>query len=137
MNILTGIIQNIEQSGAIMLVDVDVDGQIFSALLIASATPADWLQKMNTVDLVFKETEVSLAKDLSGLISLRNRMLCQVLKVERGALLSKITMQFCKHTIASAITTRSVDLLRIEVGDIIEALVKSNEIALMKHKKHT
>lgn len=132
MNILTGIITQIQQSGAILLVDVAVAGQGFSALLIESATRPEWLQKSNTIDLVFKETEVSLAKNLSGLISLRNRMQCQVLKVERGELLSKITMQFQQHIISSAITTRAVDSLQIVVGDSIEAMVKANEVSLMK-----
>lgn len=136
MNILTGIITQIQQSGAILLVDVDVDGQNFSALLIESTTRPDWLQKSNVIDLVFKETEVSLAKNLSGLISLRNRMQCKVIQVDRGELLSKITMQFQKHIITSAITTRSVDSLQIKVGDSIEAMVKSNEISLMKNKKN-
>jgi molybdate transport system regulatory protein len=132
MNKLTGIITQIQQSGAILLVDVDIDGQGFSALLIESATQPQWLQKGNTIDLVFKETEVSLAKGLSGLISMRNRMMCNVLQVERGELLCKITLQFQKHTIVSAITTRAVDSLQISVGDEIEALVKANEISLMK-----
>lgn len=132
MNILTGVITKIQQSGAILLVDVDVDGQIFSALLIESATPADWLQKSRCVDLVFKETEVSLAKDLSGQISLRNRMKCQVLKIERGELLSTIQLKFKKYSITSAITTRAVDSLQIVVGDLVEAMVKSNEVSLMK-----
>jgi molybdate transport system regulatory protein len=132
MNILTGKITKIQQSGAILLVDVDVDGQGFSALLIESATPPNWLEESNTIDLVFKETEVSLAKNLSGLISLRNRMLCQVVKVERGELLSKISLQFQQHSITSAITTRAVDSLQIAVGDSIEAMVKANEVSLMK-----
>jgi molybdate transport system regulatory protein len=132
MNILTGKITKIQQSGAILLVDVDVEGQGFSALLIESATPSNWLKESNTIDLVFKETEVSLAKGLSGLISLRNRMLCQVVKVERGELLSKISLQFQQHRITSAITTRAVDSLQIVVGDTVEALVKANEVSLMK-----
>ncbi|WP_304196298.1 molybdopterin-binding protein [Flavobacterium alvei] len=137
MNILTGIITQIQQSGAILLVDVDVNGQNFSALLIESVTRPDWLQKSKTIDLVFKETEVSLAKDLSGQISLRNRMQCKVIQVERGELLSKITMQFQQQIISSAITTRAVDSLQIAVGDSVEAMVKSNEISLMKTKKLT
>jgi molybdopterin-binding protein len=132
MNILTGIITQIQQSGAILLVDIDVDGQGFSALLIESATRPDWLQESNTIDLVFKETEVSLAKNLSGLISMRNRMQCQVRQVDRGELLSKITLQFQRHTITSAVTTRAADSLQIVVGDTIEALVKANEVSLMK-----
>jgi molybdate transport system regulatory protein len=131
MNKLEAKITQIQQSGAILLVDADVDGQGFSALLIESATKPDWLQNGHTVNLVFKETEVSLAKNLSGMISMRNRMMCKVLKVERGELLSQITMQFREHSICSAITTRAVESLQISVGDEIEALVKANEISLI------
>jgi len=132
MNKLTGIITKIQQSGAILLVDVDVDGHGFSAILIESATQTEWLQTGNSINLVFKETEVSLAKNLSGLISTRNRMKCSVLHIERGELLSKVSLQFQKYTITSAITTRSVNGLDLKVGDEVEALVKANEVSLMK-----
>jgi molybdate transport system regulatory protein len=132
MNKLTGTITQIQQSGAILLVDVDINGQSFSALLIESALQPQWLQKGNAVDVVFKETEVSLAKGLSGLISMRNRMVCKVLQVNQGELLSNVKLQFQNVEITSAITTRSVNSLQIKVGDEIEALVKANEISLMK-----
>jgi molybdate transport system regulatory protein len=132
MNKLTGRISKIQQSGAILLVDVDVDGHGFSAMLIESATQPDWLLEGNVVDLVFKETEVSLAKNLSGMISMRNRMKCTVQRVERGELLSKVSLQFLKYTLTSAITTRSVNSLDLKIGDEVEALVKANEVSLMK-----
>ncbi len=132
MNKIQGIISKIQQSGAIILVDVDVDGQNFSAMLIESATRPEWLETGNNIELIFKETEVSLAKNLSGIISMRNRMKCTVKHVERGELLSKISLQFQKYTITSAITTRSVDSLDLKVGDEVEALVKANEVSLMK-----
>jgi len=132
MNKLTGIITEIQQSGAIMLVDVAVDGHGFSALLIESATQPLWLQTGNTIDLVFKETEVTIAKVLAGIISTRNRMKCRVERIDRGELLSKITLKFQNNTITSAITTRAVDALRLMIGEEVEALVKANEISLMK-----
>lgn len=132
MNKIPGTITQIQQSGAILLVDIDVDGHQFSALLIQSATPPDWLLAGNPIDVVFKETEVSIAKDLSGIISMRNRMKCTVLQIERGELLSKIDLKFQNFLISSAITTRSVDALELNIGDEVEALVKANEVALMK-----
>jgi molybdate transport system regulatory protein len=132
MNKLSGIILKIQQSGAILLVDVDVDGHGFSAMLIESATQPEWLQTGNLIDLIFKETEVSLAKNLSGIISMRNRMKCMVQQIERGELLSKVSLQFQKYTITSAITTRSVDSLNLRIGDEVEALVKANEVSLMR-----
>jgi molybdate transport system regulatory protein len=133
MNKLTGTIKQIQQSGAILLVDIDVLGQGFSALLIESAIRPQWLEVGNAVDVVFKETEVSLAKDLQGKISMRNRLNCNVTSINRGELLSTVTMQFAQFFITSAITTRAVDSLNIAVHDNIIALVKSNEISLMNH----
>jgi molybdopterin-binding protein len=132
MNKLHGIIRQIQKSESILLVDVDVNGQGFSALLIESTTHPQWLHEGNNIDLVFKETEVSLAKGLSGKISLRNRMQCKVLLVEHGELLSTVTLQFKGYIVISAITTRAVDSLQITIGEEIEALVKSNEISLMQ-----
>ena len=132
MNKLPGRITKVQQSGAILLVDVDVDGHGFSALLIESATHPEWLQTGNTIDLVFKETEVTLAKNLSGIISMRNRMKCTVLQIERGELLSKINLKFQEYIVTSAITTRAVDSLQLDIGDDVEALVKANEVSLMK-----
>ena len=132
MNKLPGIITRIQQSGAILLVDVEVEQQMFSALLIESVQQPEWLVSGNNVDVVFKETEVSLAKNFSGQISMRNRMKCSVQAIDRGDLLSKIKLNFKNFTISSAITTRSVDSLILEIGDEVEALVKANEVSLMK-----
>ena len=132
MNKLPGTIIKIQQSGAILLVDVEVSGHGFSSMLIESASQPDWLFQGNSINLVFKETEVSLAKNLSGIISMRNRMKCSVQQIERGKLLSKIDLKFGDYMITSAITTRSVDSLDLKVGDEGEALVKANEVSLMK-----
>lgn len=132
MNKLPGIIANIQQSGAILLVDIKVADRLFSALLIESANQPEWVKIGETIDIVFKETEVSLAKNLSGQISLRNRMQCVVLKIDRGELLSRVFLKFQEYTLSSAITTRSVDSLNLNIGDEVEALVKSNEVSLMK-----
>lgn len=132
MNKLTGIITQIQQSGAILLVDVEVDGHHFSALIIDSLASSLWIKKGNSIDIVFKETEVLLAKRLTANISIQNRMTCVVQNLERGVLLSKITLLFQKYMITSAITTRAFDSLQIVVGDEIEALINANEIALVK-----
>ncbi len=131
MNCLTGIIAQISQSGAIMLVDLLVSEHPFSALLIESAQRPSWLNEGLQVEMVFKETEVSLAKNLSGLISLRNRMPCSVVAIEAGEILSTIVLDFKNRPIVAAITTRAAEALDLKEGDIVEAIVKANEISLM------
>jgi molybdate transport system regulatory protein len=135
MNKLPATITAIQQSGTILLVDAEVGGQVFSALLIESIQRPEWLEVGKAVDLVFKETEVSLAKNLEGQISTRNRMKCTVQKINKGELLSMITLQFNACTIASAITTRAVNALQLKIGDEVDALVKANEVSLMKSQQ--
>lgn len=130
MNTLIGIIRNIQHSGAVALVDVASHNQMFAALLINPGEKPSWLEIGEKVTLIFKETEVSLAKNLTGMISLRNRLPGTITHIEKGDLLSKITLDFNGASISSVITTRSAEALNLLPGDRIEALIKANEITL-------
>lgn len=132
MNRLQGTITAIESNRHMSLVDVVVGGDVFSATLLETPETAAYLRVGNPVTLLFKETEVALAKDLSGLISLRNRFAATVQSIERGDILSAIKLDYAGHTLTSIITTRAVARLQLAVGDKLEALVKANEIALME-----
>jgi molybdate transport system regulatory protein len=130
MNQLKGIVTNIQCTDGIMLVDSDVLGQNFSALMIASSEQNEWLRVGNTIDIIFKETEVSLGKNITGKLSFRNKLSCIVKSVNRGEILSVIELKYFDSIIKSAITTRSVDCLDIQIDDNIIAFIKTNEIIL-------
>jgi molybdopterin-binding protein len=134
MNSLPGIIKKIQQSGAIQLIDLAVDDQAFSAMLLDSATNQEWMKVDATVSIIFKETEVSIAKDFMGKISMRNQLQCTIQNIDKGKLLSIIHLQFGKHQIASAITTRSVETLGLQINDKVTALIKSNEISIINYE---
>jgi molybdate transport system regulatory protein len=134
MNQLTGTISHIQQSGNIMLVDVDVDGNNFSALMLHSLQTPVWLYEGNSIGIIFKETEVSLGKKVTGKLSLRNQLPCIVKSVKRGVILSVIKLKHDRHTIISAITTRSADMLNLKPGNRVTAFVKANEITLTELK---
>ena len=130
MNKLTGKIIAIDSNQSMSLVDVDVGDAVFSATLLETPETAAYLRVGQRVSVLFKETEVSLAKNLSGLISLRNRFAVTVLRITRGAILSEVTLAFGDETLVSVITTRGVDRLQLVSGDPCEALVKANEMVL-------
>jgi molybdate transport system regulatory protein len=131
MNRLPGRISAVDVHGSIALVEAEVGEQRFTAMLVgAGEEVATWPIGM-PVTLLFKETEVSLAKNLSGLISMRNRIAAVVTSIERGTLLTRVTLAFGCHPIGSIITTRSSDALALAIGDTVEALVKTNEMSLM------
>ena len=132
MNLLEGKRKNIKNSQALDWVDADVDGEILSALIISSNGLPSWMKTGESVTLIIKETEVSIAKGLSGKISLRNRFLCHIEAMRKGELLSEISLKYGLYSIVSVITTRAVESLELKVGEQVEALVKSNEVSLMK-----
>ena len=114
------------------LVDVAVGGDVFTATLLETPETVTYLKVGEKVTLLFKETEVSLAKNLSGLISLRNRFPVTVRTIERGSLMSAIELDYHGRRLTSVITSRGMDRLQLGVGDAVDALVKANEIALME-----
>jgi molybdate transport system regulatory protein len=132
MNKLRGRITRIESNDHVSLVDVDVSGDIFTATLLETPDDAPYLKAGNVVDVLFKETEVSLAKGLTGLISLRNRVMTTVKLVRSGVILSEVVMDYRGQPISSIITTGSIKRLDIKPGDEVEALVKANEVTLME-----
>jgi len=135
MNRLPGIISAIDMHGSIALVDVTVGDCRFTSTLIGAGEDVGAWQAGMAVVLLFKETEVSLAKNLSGLLSMRNRIPCTITGIERGKLLTRVGLDFLGHRIESVITTRSSHTLDLAVGDKVEGLVKANEMTLMPEAK--
>ena len=131
MNRIPGNISGIEVHGSIALVDVQVGAHQFTATLIGAGEEVSGWQRGMPVTLLFKETEVSLARNLSGQLSMRNRMPCTVTAIERGKLLARVTLDFEGRKLESVITTRSSNALALAVGDIVEGLVKANEMTLL------
>jgi molybdate transport system regulatory protein len=131
MNKLPGRISAIESNGHLSLVDVDVDGHPFTATLLETPDSAPYLRVGAAVMLLFKETEVSLAKNLSGLISLRNRFPATVMRINDGQIMSEVALTFGSHPLSSIVTSRAVARLRLKPSDQVEALVKANEISLV------
>jgi len=86
--------------------------------------------KGSNVTLLFKETEVSIGKNLSGLISLRNRFKGEIRRIEKSDILSKVFINYKGKEIVSIISTRSTQKLGLIDGDLVEWLVKTNEVSL-------
>ena len=129
---LRGKIVAVESAGHMSLVDVAVADDQFTSIVVETPETSPYLHPGTEVWLLFKETEVSLVKNLSGEISLRNRMRAVIHAIERGALLSEVTLDYKGMRVASVITSRSVERLALKPGDEVEGLVKANEVTLME-----
>jgi molybdate transport system regulatory protein len=143
MNRLPAHILNIDLQGSIALVDasVDVTGGMnglddlrdlrFTALLVGAPQEIESWNAGMPVTLLFKEAEVSLARHLSGMISLRNRIPGTVTSMDQGKLLTRVRLAAGRHEIESVITTRSAMALGLAIGVQAEALIKANEVTVV------
>lgn len=130
MNSLLGNITEITTEGSLSLVKIKVQHTVLTSIVIDTPETAHYLKTGNSIKILFKETEVILAKKVTGIISLQNKMECLVDSYEKGKLLCKITLRFGNFTIASVITRTAFDQLDIQEKDEITAMIKTNEISL-------
>lgn len=131
MNQLPGTIKDITSSGNVSLVSLETAGVNLSAIIIGTPSNTVYLRPGKTVLVLFKESEVSIGKNFSGLISLRNQIAAEIISIEKGEVFSKIDMEFLSLQITSLITTRSAERLELDIGDKVTAFIKSNEVMLM------
>nr|WP_245245590.1 TOBE domain-containing protein [Methylocaldum sp. RMAD-M] len=127
---MPGIILAVASEGDISLVDVAVEENTLTAMLVETAETAPYLRAGNAVSVLFKETEVSLGKALSGRLSLRNRLQAEVVEMLKGELLAEVKLDCGGHRLVSIVTRRAAERLELAVGDRVEALIKANEVML-------
>lgn len=132
MNKLAGVIAEVAASDHVALVDVAVGGDLYAAIVVETPETAPHLVAGRPVWLLFKETEVSLARNLAGDISLSNRIPATVRAIRPGRLLSEVELEYRGQRVVSVITSRSVARLGLAPGVPVEAFVKANEMILMK-----
>lgn len=130
MNILKGNISNINTQGNISLVKVDSGGVIFSSIVIETPETASYLKIGTPIHVVFKETEVVLAKSLENEISMLNRVKGVITEIKGGKLLSKIQVDTSIGNITAFITSEAAGSLNLKEGQDICAMIQTTEIML-------
>ena len=128
MNKLKGHIVEIHQEDRLSLIKIDVNQTLFTSIIIEDLVPKFKLNQ--TVELLFKATEVIISKEENPNISLQNKIDCKIIQLKTGELLSDLTLDFFGTKIHSIITTQSVERLNLAVNQNITAMVKTNEIML-------
>ena len=84
------------------------------------------------VILSINASHIAIAKDLEGDISLSNRLDCVIKKLDKGKLLSSLTLSFKEIILTSIITTNSVNRINLKENDQITALIKASELSIQK-----
>ena len=130
MNILRGKIISIKVNGTVSLVTIDVKGILIKTIVIETPQTASYLITGNSINAIFKETEVVIGKGLEHFVSLQNKLPATILEIENGVLLSKLILDTPAGKITAVITSDAVAQLRLQSGEQITAMIKTNEIML-------
>lgn len=90
------------------------------------------LSESDNVDVLFKASDVILAKGLTGSISARNILPGKIREIKRGFPLAVVILDLLGQELSAELTTSSVDEMKLSPGDEVEAVIKSSELILAK-----
>lgn len=129
MNKIKGKITAITSNGSVNIVKIDVNNHFISSILLKNDSDS-FIKKDAEVTVLFKETEVIIAKGTVENISLQNKFYGPIISLEKGVILSTLTVYTPVGNISSMITTNAVEQLNLSINDTVTAMIKSNEIML-------
>jgi molybdate transport system regulatory protein len=135
MNVLPGEIVGIDTEEGISLVKVRLETMVFTSIVLDTPSDSPYLVKGHPVSLLFKETEVIIARSPIT-VSVRNRIECRIIKLRAGKLLSELTLGFAgmetgrQYEIRSIITSEACRQLDLKENEQVIALIKTNEVSL-------
>lgn len=127
---MIGTIVELRTEGQMSLVSIKVGSHLISSIVLETPASASYLANGGQVNVLFKETEVILAKGPVEGISVQNKLPGKIVEIESAVLLSRVTIDIGTDKIVSIITTKGASQLNLKVNDEIVAMIKTNEITL-------
>ncbi len=129
MNRIDANITVIESFDNITIVNFEAAGQ---SMRMMALELNDSLVAGSSVVLGIKASNIALASELNGLLSISNQLQVTVESVNNGKLLSSIKFSFAESLIESIITRESSLKMNLQVGDRVIALIKSSELSILE-----
>ena len=132
MNRLSGKIENIETKNSLSFVSIKVGTVTLFAIVMQTQQNSPRLKIGNPIQVVFKATEVIISTGLVDHISLQNRLAGKIYTIESGLLMSRLLLKTEIGMLTSVIPTVSVNRLELKVDSEITAMIKANNLILIK-----
>lgn len=127
MNRLRAKITHIQTYEGISRILLNYHGQTLNAITLELPSFA---QEGSEVFICFKETEVGVAKGTCEHISFSNLFECNIQLIQKGVILSTISVVHHSQTLTSLITTAALERLNLSMGDSTVFFVKATELSL-------
>ncbi len=131
MNKIKGKIYHIESAEGITLVDIRIDEDEFSSLIINSESTDEYIMVGNEVNMLFKETEISV-KNYHGEFNKKrqNKIITKVENIKNGIILSELKFSYKENLITVIILTRLLKELALKIGEKAILILRTQEILL-------
>lgn len=126
MNRLKAQITSIQSSEHLSFVGVEANGELLHLLLLEKPLEAIG----DEVNLVFKESEVILSKDV--IKSTANMSKGIISEIQKGEILTHVTLLHNDIEIASLVPTQTFDMMKCNLGDTIYWIISPSEISLQR-----
>ncbi|MEN8788962.1 MAG: TOBE domain-containing protein [Flavobacteriaceae bacterium] len=131
MNRLEGEIIGIVEDNGLSQVTISLGADTkLKCLVIDTPTSASYLRIGIKRAVVFKETEVILAKGKENTTSLQNKIRGTILNIKEGKLLCEVSVKTEAGLVISIIPAESKYDMELKIGEPVSVMIKQNEIML-------
>ncbi len=131
-NQLDATIESVDAGPAMTTVRALINGgHLITAAITTEAGTDLQLHAGSPIRILIKSTEVSVALDPVGRISVRNLLPGRIVAVDHGEVMSMVKIDIgSEQVITAAITKESAQELDLEVGVPVTALIKATNVAV-------
>lgn len=128
MNKLEAVVSKIDSLENLTIVQFDFNGITLSMMSLGLSN----IKIGSKVILNMNASHIAIAKGLEGQISLSNKLDCIIEKLDKGELLSSLSLKIKGIIITSIITTNSVNRMNLKEKDEVSAFIKASELSIQK-----
>ncbi|HGZ71298.1 MAG TPA: hypothetical protein ENK74_07830 [Nitratifractor sp.] len=127
MSQIRGTLTNIRHNSMLHLLEFELKGQSVTLLTLE-------LHRTMTLgesyELCVKSTDIALAKDFSGTLSILNQLQATVVSIDCQELLCSVVLDIDGFSVESIILKSSAKVMDLSIGDSVFALIKASEVSI-------
>ena len=127
MSQLVATIKKINSVDNLNIVEFDFNGL---TLKMMSLDLNDDVKIGKKVKLSVKPSNISIAKNLTGEISLSNKIVATIQSLENGQLLTSVILKINDTILESIITVDSSKRMNLQIGEVVTILIKASNLSI-------
>ena len=127
MSQLVATIKKITSVDNLNIVEFDFNGL---TLKMMSLDLNDDVKIGKKVELSVKPSNISIAKNLIGEISLSNQIVATIQSLENGQLLTSVILKINDTLLESIITVDSSKRMNLQIGEVVTILIKASNLSI-------